>query len=81
MSPGQPGSHMDQQFCADISRIARSLDRIAQVMEAAEKRARAQEATTPQEIEALAPAIAAVRQGMADLEAAQREEGADAGPG
>lgn len=65
---------MDQQYCADITSIARSLREIAECMKAAEERARAQEATTPQEIEALAPAIKAVRQGMADLEAAQKQE-------
>lgn len=41
--PGQAGSRMDQRFCADISSIASSLNRIANFMEAAEIRARKEE--------------------------------------
>lgn len=57
-----------------IQRGMRALERIAIVMEAQEERTLAMGATTPQEIEALAPAIKAVRQGMADLEKAQAEQ-------
>ena len=63
----------------DIGAIAQALNRIANCLEAAEQRARRREEFTPEEMEALAPAIAAVRRGFADLERAVREEGGDGG--
>jgi DNA-directed RNA polymerase alpha subunit len=76
MSPGQPGSPMDQQFCADITSIARSLDRIAQVMEARELVDRALQAALPADAEALARAIQSVRKviGMVDAPKQEVEE-------
>lgn len=56
------------EYYQHIRNIDHSLNRIANCMEAAEKRARTQEATTPEDIERMGPAIAAVKRGFADLE-------------
>jgi phosphohistidine phosphatase SixA len=79
--PGEPGSHMDLQYCSDIGRIAQSLNRIANCMEADEKRKRAHETTSLEDIERMGPAIAAVKRGFAAMEEAalkqarEKEEG------
>jgi hypothetical protein len=61
----------------NIGSIAQSLNRIANCMEAAEKRARAQEATTPEDIERIGPVIQAVKRGFADLTESIRKESDD----
>jgi hypothetical protein len=53
----------------DIGVMARALDRIANCLEAAERRARVHEATTPEDIEQMGKAIRAVVRGFAEMEA------------
>jgi len=68
------------QMYNDIKQIAMALNRIANVMEATEKRARENEGfyrpTTPEDIVRAGEAVQAVKRGFADLEA-QVKEGAD----
>ena len=71
----------DAKYYHDIGTIAmameegvRALNRIANCMEAAEKRARAVEPTTPEDIAQLMQAAQAVKRGFADMEEAVRKE-------
>lgn len=65
---------IEQQTMHAIQSMARSLDRIANCLEATERRARAAEATTPEDIERMVGAMQAVRRGMAYLEDSARKE-------
>jgi hypothetical protein len=67
------------QMYNDISVIAQSLRRIANCMEAGEKRARERTTTTVEDIERMGPAIRAVVEGFADLEQGVKDEGHSSG--
>jgi hypothetical protein len=59
----------------NIAAIAQALNRIANCMEAAEKRARDMAATTPEDIVLMMQGVQAVRRGFADMEASVQKEG------